>query len=849
MTAEPLDEMVDGQGGFRPHWRPLLGALAQLGPETLAERAQLLAEALAEDAGPGARPAATPRRCDLIPLILPPAEFAALEGGLAQRAAAIEALLQDVYGPQHLLAEGRLPPALAFANPAFLRPCRSAALRPPLLQSYAADLLRGVDGAWRVVADRTACPAGLARALENRDLLARLVPEFFRVRPLRPLRPFLDLWQDALARLAPEGAAVALLSPGPRGADWFEQVLLARHLACALVEGGDLTVRDGVLYLKTLRGLSRIGVLLRRQDGRSIDPLELDPDPSGGVVGLLDAARSGNVRIVNDPGAGFAEAPAVAAFLPALASRLIGEALRLPQAETLWLGDPAARARVGEDLRPWLVRRALDGTVPSVRAGALAPEARAALAARMMAAPADWAVSAALAPSVAPCVGPDGRLGPRPVMLRLFLVHDGTAWRALPGGLARTLPELGAEPGAAPGTDAAPLGKDVWVPAEDPEEGRPLIALGALPAAAPLPIRRASGDMPSRVADDFYWLGRYLERLEASARLLRSAAARLARPSPTARELAELDTLARCLVRADLLSAEAGQGLGAAAMTEALLRAAGEGGPLAGQFAQVGRLAGVLRDRLTGEMQAAIAASVRGLGDRLRGAGAGPAATGAAVGRLAAAADSILGFAATIAGLAAENMVRGGGRLFLDFGRRMERAQAIAAWVARALDQPGALAQPARIEPGLRLALELCDSVITYRSRYLSQVQPAPVLDLVLADAGNPRGLAFQLAAARDMLAELEAEDGSVPSLGGLAGMAERLREEVQAMVDAVARTPAQAEAALALPPRLAALEGAVAALSDRVSGRFFALLPVAHSLGLESAAAGAAAPVRPGVA
>lgn len=845
MPADPLDEMVDGQGGFRPHWRPLLGALAQLGAETLAERAQARDEAMADDAlAQPPRPSATPRRCDLIPLILPPAEFAALEAGLAQRAAAIEALLQDVYGPQHLLAEGLLPPALVFANPAFLRPCRSVAPRPagaPLLQSYAADLLRGADGAWRVVADRTACPAGLARALENRDLLARLVPELFRTRPLRPLRPFLDLWQDALARLAPEGSAVALLSPGPRGADWFEQVLLARHLSCALVEGGDLTVRDGALYLKTLRGLSRIGVLLRRQDGRSIDPLELDPDPVGGVVGLLDAARAGAVRIVNDPGAGLAEAPAIAAFLPALAPRLVGEALRLPQAETLWLGEPAVRARVGEDLRPWLVRRALDGTLPSVRAGQLAPEARAALAARLMAAPADWAVSAAMLPSVAPCAGPDGRLAPRPIMLRLFLVHDGSAWRALPGGLARTLPGPEEPPGG------APLGKDVWVPAEDPEEGRPLIALGTLPAATPLPIRRASGDLPSRVADDFYWLGRYLERLEASARLLRSAAARLARPSPTGREMAELDTLARCLVRADLLSAEAGQGLGAAAMTEALLRAAGEGGPLAGQFAQVGRLAGVLRDRLTGEMQAAIAASLRGLGERLRGTAAGPATAGASIGRLAAVADGILAFAATVAGLAAENMVRGGGRLFLDFGRRVERAQSIAAWVARALDQPGALAQPARIEPGLRLALELCDSVITYRSRYLSQVQPAPVLDLVLADAGNPRGLAFQLAAARDMLAELEAAEGG-PS-AGLAGMAERLVEEVQAMVDAVARSPAQAEAALALPPRLAALEGAVAALSDRVSGRFFALLPVAHSLGLESAAAGEAVPTRPGVA
>jgi uncharacterized alpha-E superfamily protein len=357
-----------------------------------------------------------------------------------------------------------------------------------------------------------------------------------------------------------------------------------------------------------------------------------------------------------------------------------------------------------------------------------------------------------------------------------------------------------------------------------------LLALGALPGGAPLAIRRASGDLPSRVADDFYWLGRYIERLEGSARLLRSVAGRLARPSPTARETAELSTLARCLVRADLLSAEAAAGLGAGPLTEALLRAVGESGPLAGQFQRIADLAGLLRDRLTGEMQAAITSSLRGLQDRLRPAGA---AGSGGTGRLVAVADGILAFSATIAGLAAENMVRGGGRLFLDFGRRIERAQNIAAWVARALDQPGAAAQPARIEPGLRVALELCDSVITYRSRYLSLIQPAPVLDLVLADAGNPRGLAFQLAATRDMLAELEADGGGDPA--ALAGIAQRLAEEVQEMVRSVALAPAQAEAALALPPLLAALEGAVAALSDRVSGRYFALLPVAHSLGLES--------------
>jgi uncharacterized alpha-E superfamily protein len=506
----------------------------------------------------------------------------------------------------------------------------------------------------------------------------------------------------------------------------------------------------------------------------------------------------------------------------------------LPQATALWLGDPLARQAVGSDLRAWLLRRAMDGTVPSARAARLAPAQVDSLASGIADAPAEWVASAAITPSVAPCLSPDGHLRPAPVLLRLFLVQDGAAWHALPGGLARV--PAGPDPLRPDALRPEPLWKDVWVPADEPD-GLPAVVRG-LPAPPAIEIRRGSGDLPSRVADDFYWLGRYLERMESSARLLRSAAARLARPNPTAREAAELDTLNRCLVRAELLPAEAAHGLGPGPMTDALLRAAGEAGPLGSQIGQVGRLTALLRDRLTGEMQAALAASLRAVGERLRGGGPGGGGPGGAAGiaRLGAVADVILGFSATVAGLAAENMVRGGGRLFLDFGRRVERAQAVAAWVARALDQPGAASHPGRIEPGLRVALELCDSVITYRSRYLSLIQPAPVLDLVLADEGNPRGLGFQLAAARDMLSELDGT--AMPhAMPALADGAEALREEVQAMVAGVAGTPMQAEAALALPPRLTAIEGAVAALSDRVSGRYFAVLPVAHSLGIEGAA------------
>ncbi|WP_052389584.1 circularly permuted type 2 ATP-grasp protein [Belnapia moabensis] len=818
-----IDEMVDGAGGFRPHWRPLLGALADLGREVLAERALLIDRFLADEGvtsllAPQEGSPAAAWRCDPVPLILPPAEFDALEAGLAQRATLLEAVLQDVYGPQRLLAEGALPPALVHANPAFLRPCRApeGGRDGPLLHLYAADLVRAPDGGWRVVADRTASPTGLAHVLENRRALTRHMPEFLRSRELRQAGPFFDIWQEALRSLAPGGnPGIALLATGHASPLWFEQVILSRELSCALVEGGDLTVRDGVLYLKTLRGLQRVDVLLRRQDGRTIDPLELESSMAHGIAGLLDAARGGAVKIVNDPGTGCVEAPGLAAFLPRLAPRLIGEELRLAGARTLWLGEAASRAEAERSLDSWLVRSAVDGTVRSIRPAALDAGARAALLARLAAAPQEHALSEVLAPSVTPCVGPQG-LTPRPVMLRLFLVFDGRGWRALQGGLARVLDE--ARPGPA-------IAKDVWIPAEEgtaiqgPHGG----------AFVPLAIRRTSGDLPSRVADNFFWLGRYLERLESAARLLRAGASRLGRATPTPRELAELRSLSACLVRAELLDAETAQGgahgLGTRALTRALLHATREGGAVPALLARVSYLAQLLRDRLTGEMQQALHRGLRQLSAQLgHGAGVEEALD---LDRLIEASDAILAFAATVAGLAAENMVRGGGRLFLDLGRRVERAQAIAAEIARALDQPGAAAQPARLEPGLRLALELRDSVITYRSRYLTALQAGPVLDLVLADEGNPRGLAFQLAAARDMLVDL---DGNASSPLGLA--AGQLLEEARSMVRDVVAAPAQAEAALRLPPRLRAMEGAVAALSNRIARRYFTLLPAAHSLG-----------------
>jgi uncharacterized alpha-E superfamily protein len=333
-------------------------------------------------------------------------------------------------------------------------------------------------------------------------------------------------------------------------------------------------------------------------------------------------------------------------------------------------------------------------------------------------------------------------------------------------------------------------------------------------------IRRMSADMPSRVADNFYWFGRYLERLENAARLTRTLLARLSRAGLLPRDVPELDALTACLVEARMISADLVAGAAPGVLIEMLLRALSrDSGTVAWLTAQVQRLADTLRDRLSGEMHGMIAHGGRGLkGARLALRSGRPTiAPGATTGLLADFAGRVLEFSAAVSGYAAENMVRGGGRLFLDLGRRIERAHAIASQLAHAMD-----VTPDRTEAGLGLALELCDSVLTYRSRYLSVLQPAPVLDLVLADPGNPRGLAFQLISARATLAEI-GDDQAAP----LAMMLDDAIAESCAIVADLLGAENQEEAASAVPGRLRRIQAQLAALSDALGRQYFTLLPV----------------------
>ena len=821
--------MVDGQGGLRPHWRGILGALSAFGNGGLAERQIRLDRAFEEEGVTAVLPGAGANswRCCPVPLPLPASEFASISQGLIQRARLLEAFLEDLYGPQTLLSQGLLPPALAFANPGFLRVGRLA--RGPLLRFYAADLVRAPDGNWQVLSDRTAGAGGIGYARENRRLLARVLPESFRPVPVRALGPFFDQWQDSLRQLAPAGVdnpTVALLTPGTHHRQWFEHMYLSRELSCALVEGGDLTVRAGELFLKTLKGPQRVDVLLRRVDGRMMDPLELESGSLLGVPGLMDAARGGNVHITNDPGTGAAEAPGLAAFLPALCQHLLYEPLQMQSVPTLWLGNAEARAWVAASPQDWRLRPALDAHTPSVDPASLPPHGQLELRDRVAARPWDWVAIRSPNPSVAPCLTAEG-LQPRPVVLRVFLMFDGTSWQAMPGGLARVVDQDD------PDGRRHGVSKDVWVISDDNQDivGPPVRAF------IPVAVRRGSGDLPSRVADNLFWLGRYIERLDRAARLGRGALARLSRAAAMLpRERTELDILGRCLTAAGILPEESASSAVASLMGAALVSALREpghvgpestatGGAIHTLFETIGGLTDSVRDRLTGEMYATFTQTLRAARADADAAARPTHGQMTDLDGLSHAMVSAQRFCTAVAGVAAENMVRGGGWLFLELGRRIERARAVAEELALVLRQA-----PARQETALRVALELCDSAITYRNRYLNVLQPGPVLDLVLADQGNPRGLAFQLVAMHALLDDLGDKAGAREMM---AGTAAGLLAEVEALVGNVFAAPDQEVAAAALPPRLEEVAQALADLSDRITRRYFALLPAVRTVGM----------------
>jgi uncharacterized circularly permuted ATP-grasp superfamily protein/uncharacterized alpha-E superfamily protein len=722
--------MMDGDGRVRAHWRPFLGMLAGLSSEDISRRFAAADRYLRssgvfyrvyEDAAGIERPWPLSH----VPLIIEPGEWRELETGLVQRAALLEAVLADAYGPSQVTRDGHLPATVLAGNPEFLRPLVGVA--PPggaHLRFYAVDIARGSDGRWWVLGDRAQAPSGAGYAIENRLALSRAIPDIYRASRAERLAPFFQAFQAELASLSrQDDAHICVLTPGPMSETYFEHAYLARYLGFLLVEGEDLSVRDDGVFVRTVSGLQRTEVLLRRIDADFADPLELNAASRLGAPGLLQAVRDGKIVIVNALGAGLVEARAMLAFLPALARSVLGTDLAIPNVATWWLGQPDVREQIIEKLDGLVIAPAFDSHVDErsdsgVLGAKLDDAQRTALINAIRNRGVDFVAQEAVTLSSMP-VWRDGRLQPRPFTLRIFLSKIGDRWQVMPGGFVRIADTADAR---AVSLERGAATADAWLPARGPVGETTL-----LPAAEKIEVQRASGLLPSRAADNLFWVGRYVERAEATLRLVRAMTNRAAEPDETT---APVLAASGSLLQAWSAVPDETRAVQTAFVVRAVLTNAQLAGSLPALSGAARSAASVIRDRFSPDAWRAI--------NDLATIIAMPLASAANESAVTERVEAALRIISSLSGLAQENMTRLAGWRFLELGRRIERA-ILTGRLTRCFALPGAP------EGGLDLLLELADSQITYRQRYVMVAARAPVLDLVILDPNNPRSMAFQL--------------------------------------------------------------------------------------------------------
>jgi uncharacterized circularly permuted ATP-grasp superfamily protein/uncharacterized alpha-E superfamily protein len=695
---------------------------------------------------------------NVLPLILPHEEWSGIEAAVIQRATLLNKILGDVYGKQEMLREGLLPPALIHGHAGFLRPCHNMRHHDDVaLHFYAVELARAPDGGWWVMSDRTQAPSGAGYALENRAIISPTFPDLLRELKVQPLAGFFRTMHESLmhwGRLcaangdspAPlrdgESPLIVLLTPGPRTESYYEQAYLARYLGLPLVEGGDLTVRDGVVYLKTLAGLHRVHVIMRRVDDECCDPLELQSSMLG-VAGLTQAARRGNVLIANSLGSSLLDSGALLGFLPALSRRLLGEPLKMPSVATWWCGEPPALEAVIANLDRLVIKPSFSQLPQFAVFGQdLDGAAREAFIAKLRANPNNYTAQELVRLSRAPVWrgGAGAGLQARAIGLRVFACATPNGYVVMPGGLTRV----------ATGPDSRVLtmqmggaSKDTWVQARAKVEVHRL----KKHRITSTDLVREDSNLSSRVAENLLWFGRHAERCDNIGRLLRVALNFLFNVRFDQRG-AEWSTVEALCIRFQLLDAEkkpAAPGPGqsqsqggapaAAIFTDAelesalLLAVVSPTVPgLPRQQRQLHRVASQLHERFSVDNWRALNRMVQ------------PAARPGerpSQSEVMTILDDAAASLMMLSGFALDGMTRDLGWRFMSIGRRLERLQFQSIVLQRALAMD--------VNGNLEWLLELSDSIITYRARYRAQPEWLPVLDLLLRDETNPRSIMFQI--------------------------------------------------------------------------------------------------------
>ena len=693
----------------------------------------------------------------LFPLIISAEHWQNIEAGITQRMRLLDQVMADVYGPQDLLAQGLIPPALVQGHPGYLRAMHG--VKPvggSHLHVAAFDLARGPDGNWWLVSQRTQAPSGLGYLMENRLAISRLFPQAFENLQVQRLAGTYRALIDSMKAMSPAGqqAHIALLTPGPYNETYFEHAYLARYLGLTLVEGSDLIVRDQCLFLKTLRGLVPVHGLLKRLDDQFLDPLELRSDSTLGVPGLLQVIRAGNVLVANAPGSAFLESPALLGFMPALSKHLLGEELLLPALPTWWCGERSAMEAVLPRLhacaiKPTYPGSAVHGNFDAVLGRKLSERELDEWAGRIALHADDHTVQDYMPLSQMPTWHKDAAgegIVQRSVMLRVFAVSQGPqSWCVLPGGLARVA-------GGA-SVDVASMQKggssaDVWVMTRGEVDKTTLLR----PPLTPSVLAQRTRQVTSRAAENLFWLGRYTERAENSVRLARLTLESLAgenQSSPTLLSWLGHMALSNNLVLAGVPTLTPAPQV-RRVFERSLIASLGS----SDQATSVGynlravRLAGAaVRERLSQDhwrlMQRTENAFFQSCAQTPTGADYSALHALTALKR---ASDHL----AAITGLQTDRMTRDDGWRLLSIGRHIERLGFLSHALATGFNH-GAVHH----DGGFKAMVALFDSTITFNGQYQQSYDIAPLVDLLVLDRDNPRALAWVAHTLRGRLGKL----------------------------------------------------------------------------------------------
>jgi uncharacterized circularly permuted ATP-grasp superfamily protein/uncharacterized alpha-E superfamily protein len=820
--GKAYDELSADGVNPRAHWAHLMESLRAIGPAELGRRClraerRILENGITYNIYSDPLGANRPWEIDIVPFLIAADEWRYIEQGIIQRARLLSLILEDLYGSQSLLKSGHFPAELLYANPAFLRPM--VGVRVPshsYLHMLAVDLARSPDGQWWVLSDRTQAPSGSGYALENRTIVSDVLPNIFSSSNVLRLAPFFRAQRDALTSMAEcSNPRIVLLTPGPHNETYFEHSYIAQYLGFALVEGIDLTVRDRCVFLKTVDGLERVDVILRRVDDSFCDPLELRSDSLLGVPGLVDAVVAGNVKVANALGSGVIETAAIMPFLPGLSRHLTGERLKLPSVATWWCGQSYAFDWVIKHLDSVVLKPAFPSRgMEPVFAANLEQAEKGKLTAQIKAFPHEYVAQEQIALSHAP-VWDNGHLFSRSVVLRAYVINTGDGWTAIPGGLVRVAEAEGSVVSMQRGGHS----KDAWVLWDDPVDTFSLLH----PRNQPVALRRGSPDVPSSVADKVFWLGRYVERAENTARIVRAMISRLRRADPGG--LGYLIRLHSCLKSRHSKLPKAKKSRPTPPEFEreliSMISDAKRTDSLASILSEVSRVGNSVRERLSADMMILIGQLRTSLETE----------RDTQMPEYPAILTRCLELLSAFSGMERENINRGLGWLFLSIGRRLERA----IYLTRLLRQ---ITHPLVEQewPLLECLLEVGDSTMTYRTRYYTTLQPMAVLDVLMADESNPRALDFQLAHLVDLYQKLPRH--MADDLKAMRDALAMLRSfDLRILGGSLPSEPSEAknsEGLLRLENFLEGLERLLPSWSDNLSSRYFSharTLPI--SIGL----------------